>query len=98
MLGTGVIYNGAQVLGFLPFFKEMRASPAMSVSSADFAKAYRGTQAIILNDSATPFDEIRACSARFNVNLSSDPSANGEAVVFQLNHDTLEYIHADSEL
>jgi len=98
MVGTGVIYAGAQVLGYLPFFRQMRATPSMSVSSADFVKAYRDGQAINANDSDSPFDEIRACSARFNIALASNPSADGEAAVFQLTHDSAEYIHADAEL
>jgi hypothetical protein len=72
----------------------MRTSPTMSVSSADFVKAYR-PNASIDSASGTNFDVININSARFNLTMASNGTA-GEGAMVQVRPS--EYIHADAEL
>ena len=94
-LGAGLWFSGNQVLGNLSFRKIMRTSPTMSVSSADFCKAYKNGASVDSNDSASPFDVLNINGARFNVEMAS-AGTDGQGALFQLR--SSEYIHADAEL
>ena len=94
-LGAGLWFSGVQLLGNLSFRQIMRTSPTMSVSSADFVKAYKDGEAIDSNDSASPFDLININSARFNLTMAS-AATDGMGALIQLQGS--EYIHVDAEL
>jgi hypothetical protein len=93
-VGAGLWYTVSIVLAHLNFRKIMRTSPTMSVSSADFVKAYR-PNASIDSASGTNFDVININSARFNLTMASNGTA-GEGAMVQVRPS--EYIHADAEL
>ena len=94
-VGTGLWFSGVQLLGNLSFRQIMRASPTISVSSADFVKVYKDGEAINANDSASPFDIININSARFNLTMAS-AATDGMGALIQMN--SSEYIHVDAEL
>jgi len=94
-LGAGLWFSANQVLGDFRFIKPMRTSPTISVSSADFCKAYLAAGSSNSNDSSTPFDTISINSARFNLAMVST-GTNGQGCMIQLN--TSEHINVDAEL
>ena len=94
-VGTGLWFSGTQLLGNLSFRQIMRTSPTISVSSADFVKAYKDGSAVNANDSASPFDIININSARFNLAMAS-AATDGMGALIQMNGS--EYIHVDAEL
>ena len=94
-VAAGVWFNAAEVLANFSFLKEMRAAPTMSVSSADWGKAYLDSAARATNDTSV-FDAISTMSARMYIQTFAVNGTAGQGTMIQLL--SSEYIYADAEL
>ena len=94
-VAAGVWFTNAEVLANFSFLKEMRAAPTMSVSSADWGKAYLASAARATNDTSV-FDAISTMSARMYIQTFAVNGTAGQGTMVQLL--SSEYIYADSEL
>ena len=94
-VSSGVWLSNSNSLGYYPFEIEMRTTPTMSVSSADWGYGYEGGSSNATNDTSV-FDNISPRGARMNINSWATNGSVGQGTFTQLGTD--EYIHADAEL
>ena len=95
-IGFGMWYGTSQILGHMQFAQK-RATPTITVNSADWARIYKYGGAEDSNDSASPIDLATPKSARFNIATGGSGNVNGGGAHIILNSNNSEYIEINAD-
>ena len=89
-IGAGIWYTTSQILASFDIYTVKRATPTLTVSSADWAYYYGSSLGQGSNDSSSPFDVVTPNSARINITTSSSQTAGWGTHILLNDNETIE--------
>ena len=89
-IGAGIWYTTNQILATFDIYTVKRATPTLTVSSADWAYYYGSSLGQGSNDSSSPFDVVTPNTARINIATSSSQTAGWGTHILLNDNETIE--------